>query len=73
MLESRFVEFCRTFCPNLIDTDYESYRTEVLAQLQKFRNDDELPDEFLDRPISREEQRKSNLKKFVSKVQIVKV
>jgi hypothetical protein len=45
----------------------------VLQELQKFRADDELADEFLDRPISREEQRKSNLKKSVSDVEVVKV
>jgi hypothetical protein len=37
------------------------------------RVDEDLPDEFIDRPISREEQRKSNLKKSVSDVEIVKV
>jgi hypothetical protein len=73
MLENRFVEFCRTFCKNLIDTDYESFMTEVLQELQKLRVDEDLPDEFIDRPISREEQRKSNLKKSVSDVEIVKV
>lgn len=30
MLDDRFAEFCRTYCRNLVDTDYESFRGEVL-------------------------------------------
>jgi hypothetical protein len=53
-----------------VDTDYETFRVEVMAELHRSHLNDSNEQ---DRPISREEQRKSNLKKSVSDVGIVKV
>lgn len=64
--ETKFIEFSRIFCRGLVDNDYESFKQEVLVELHKHREAEE-------RPISREEQRRVNLKKSVSDVELVTV
>lgn len=38
MAENRFAEFYRSFCRGLVDNDYESFKQEILDEVQRHRD-----------------------------------
>ena len=40
LANNNFMEFCRLFCRNLSDTDYDTFKNEIEAHLQRFRVED---------------------------------
>ena len=66
-LDDNFNDFYKIFCEGVLDNDFESFKQEIKNKVDNnlemlLSNVDEMD---LSRPISREEQRRQNIKKSV--------